>query len=192
MFFPRAKSDCNEEGKAARHSFNRAESGEPYNKARRMIDCMKQDLINLVRKTGKKYVVALSASANRGKTSILLELVDIFRANKTVALVDMAPMLTAKDEMWCFEMDGIRIGVVTGGDDAKAVDMGFDFADRNDCRILFCATRYYSNSPSWQQFLKRCSSGGYAYDWQTVKQYSEATLEVMHRDVAENVLLKML
>ena len=65
-----------------------------------MIDCMKQDLINLVRKTGKKYVVALSASANRGKTSILLELVDIFRANKTVALVDMAPMLTAKEEMW--------------------------------------------------------------------------------------------
>ena len=157
-----------------------------------MIDCMKQDLINLVRKTGKKYVVALSASANRGKTSILLELVDIFRANKTVALVDMAPMLTAKDEMWCFEMDGIKIGVVTGGDDAKAIDMGFDFADRNNCRILFCATRYYSNSPSWQQFLKRCSSGGYAYDWQTVKQYSEATLEVMHRDVAENVLLKML
>ena len=153
---------------------------------------MKQDLINLVKTTGNKYAVALSASANRGKTSILLKLADKFRADKTVVLVDVAPMLTEKDEMWCFEMAGVNIGVVTGGDDANAVDRGFDFADRNKCKILFCATRYYSNSPSWQQFLKRCSSGGYTYDWQTVKQYSEATLEVMHRDVAENVLLKML
>ena len=50
-YFPRAKSDCNKEGKAARHSFNRAESGEPYNKARRK----RQDQMRNVWKIGSRW-----------------------------------------------------------------------------------------------------------------------------------------
>ena len=153
---------------------------------------MKKDLIHLVKTTGKKYAVALSASANRGKTTILRKLADIFRSNHDVTLVDMAPMSTGIDEMWCFEQDGVRICVVTGGDDAEAIDIGFDFARKNDCRILFCATHYYSNSPSWQQFVSRCNNEGYTSDWQTVKAYSTETLNVMHEDVAKNVMYKML
>lgn len=153
---------------------------------------MKENLIHLVKTTGKKYAVALSASANRGKTSILLKLADLFRADKNAALIDMAPMLTANDEMWCFEKEGVRIGIVTGGDDKQSIDKGFEFAHKNDCKILFCATRYYTNSPSWQGFINGCANECYEYDWQTVRAYSEATLETMYRDVAENVLLKML
>ena len=153
---------------------------------------MKKDLIHLVKTTGKKFAVALSASANRGKTTILRKLADIFRADKNVALVDMMPMETGIDEMWCFEQDGVRICVVTGGDDAEAVDMGFNFARKNDCMILFCATHYYSNSPSWQQFVNRCEKEGYVRDWQTVKAYSVETLNVMHDDVAKNIMHGML
>ena len=153
---------------------------------------MKQDLINLVKTTGNKYAVALSASANQGKTSILLRLADKFRADKTAVLVDVSPMKTANDEMWCFEKDGVNICVVTGGDNPEAINMGFDFAKKNDCKVLFCATRYYSNSPSWQSFIDRCAKDGYLDDWQSVYEYSETTIEMMHRDVAENVLLKML
>ena len=153
---------------------------------------MKKDLINLVKTTGKKYAVALSASANHGKTSILLRLADIFRADKTAALVDVAPMKTDNDEMWCFEKDRVRICVVSGGDDSEAVDMGFDFAKKNDCKILFCATHYNSNSSSWQSYSDRCAKDGYVNDWQPVDVYSDAVLDAMHCDVAENVLLKML
>ena len=152
----------------------------------------KEDLINAVKSTGNKYAIALSASTNRGKTAILRKLADIFRADVNYRLVDVAPMKTDKDEMWCFEHSGVRMGIITGGDDDTAVDMGFDFASRNNCQIVFCATRYYANSPSWKQFVNRCSSGGYIYDWQTVKVYSDATLDVMHSDVAQNVLWSML
>ena len=80
---------------------------------------MKQDLINLVKTTGNKYAVALSANANHGKTSILLKLADKFRADKYAALVDVAPMKTGNDEMWCFAKDGVCICVVTGGDNPE-------------------------------------------------------------------------
>ena len=153
---------------------------------------MKSNLINAVKTTGKKYAIALSASANRGKTSILKKLVDMFRADDAAVLVDVAPMKTRIDEMWCFIKDEMRIAIVTGGDTAEMIDAGFDFAKKNGCQILFCSTRYYSNSPSWQQFVNRCGSDGYERDWQTVKVYSKATLNVMHDDVAQNVLWKML
>lgn len=153
---------------------------------------MKKDLINLVKTTGNKYAVALSANANHGKTSTLKKLADAFRAIKVATLVDVSPMQSHNDEMWCFEMDRVRICVITGGDDASAVDAGFDFAAKNECQILFCATRYYSNSPSWSEFLKRCQSDGYAHDWQTTDAYSDATLDAMHTDIAQNVLWKML
>ena len=153
---------------------------------------MKKDLVNAVKSTGNKYAIALSASANRGKTSILRKFVDIFRADVNYRLVDVAPMNTGKDEMWCFEESNVRIGIITGGDDDTAIDMGFDFAKRNDCQIVFCATRYYASSPSWKQFVNRCSRDGYVDDWQTVKAYSDATLDVMHFDVARNVLWSML
>lgn len=153
---------------------------------------VKKDLLNLVKTTGSKYAIALSANANHGKTSILKKLTDEFRANKSAVLVNVSPMQSNNDEMWCFELDGVRIGVVTGGDDASAVDARFDFAIKNGCQILFCATRYYSNSPSWNEFLARCQNDGYIDDWQKVDEYSDATLDVMHSDIAQNVLWKML
>lgn len=153
---------------------------------------MKKDLIHLVKTTGNKYAVALSANANHGKTAILKKLADAFRANKAATLVDMAPMKSPNDEMWCFEMDGVSICVVTGGDDASAVDDGFNFAARNSCKILFCATRYYSNSPSWNEFANRCKTDGYIDDWQTADAYSDETLDAMNTDIAQNVLWEML
>ena len=153
----------------------------------------KQGLIGQVKKGAtKKIAIALSANKDHGKTSILKALADIFRARKGVSLVDMQPMGTDVDEMWCFDIDGVHIGIATGGDDADAIDMAFDFFKKNDCRIVFCATRYYSNSPSWSQFVTRCDNEKYDKDWQGVDEHSPEVLEIMHNDVAENVLFKML
>ena len=88
----------------------------------------KQGLIGQVKKDAtKKIAIALSANKDHGKTSILKALADIFRARKGVSLVDMQPMGTDVDEMWCFDIDGVHIGIATGGDDANAIDMAFDF-----------------------------------------------------------------
>ena len=153
----------------------------------------KQGLIGQVKKNATtKIAIALSANKDHGKTSILKALADMFRAKKGVSLVDMRPMGTDVDEMWCFEKGGIRIGIATGGDDADAIDMAFGFFKKNACRIVFCATRYYSNSPSWTQFVTRCENEGYVRDWQGVDEHSPEVLEIMHKDVAENVLFKML
>ena len=154
---------------------------------------MRNNLMSEARTNGKKkFAIALSAAANHGKTSILRALADIFRTRNGVLLVDMQPMGTDVDEMWCFEKDGIHIGIATGGDDADAINMAFDFFEKNKCRIVFCATRYYSNSPSWNRFVTRCDSDGFERDWQGVDVHTLEVLKVMHQDVAENVLFKML
>ena len=153
---------------------------------------MKSNLIQQVKANGCKYAIALSANANRGKTSILKMFVDFFRRDDSEVMLDMEPMGNNKDEMWCFELDGVKIGIATGGDDASMVDKAFDFFVKNECKIVFCATRYYSNSPSWSRFVYRCANDGYNQDWQGVDAYSIAILEKMHLDIAENVLRNML
>ena len=153
----------------------------------------KQGFIGQVQKDATtKIAIALSANKDHGKTSILKALANIFRAGNGVSLVDVRPMGTGVDEMWCFEKNGVRIGIATGGDDDNAVNVAFDFFEKNTCRIVFCATRYYSNSPSWNQFVTRCDNGGYDRDWQGVDEHSPEVLEIMDKDVAENVLFKML
>ena len=153
---------------------------------------MKSNLIQQVKTSGGKYAIALSANANRGKTTILKMFADSFRRNDLAVMVDMESMGNRKDEMWCFDLDGVKIGIATGGDDASMIDKAFDFFVKNECEIVFCATRYYSNSPSWGKFVDRCTRDGYNQDWQGVDAYSLAILEKMHLDIAENVLRKML
>lgn len=153
---------------------------------------MKQNLIQQVKETGKKYAIALSASANNGKTAILKAFADCFRGDPSVSLVDMASMKTGHDEMWCFLKDSINIGIATGGDNDTSISMAFDFFKKNECKIVFCATRYYSNTSSWAEFVKRCKNDGYERDWESVKGYSPATLSIMHDDIVKNVLIKML
>ena len=153
---------------------------------------MKSNLIEQVKTCGGKYAIALSANANKGKTAILKIFADTFRRDAAVAMLDMKPMGNNKDEMWCFLQDGVKIGIATGGDDPDMIDTAFDFFKTNGCDLVFCATRYYSNAPSWLRFVDRCTTDGYVYDWQGVSAYSPETLDAMHLDIAKNVLRKML
>lgn len=155
------------------------------------LDMMKKNLVQQAKAKGEKYAIALSASANKGKTSILKIFADGFRYDPSVSLVDMAPM-GCGDEMWCFLYDDIYIGIATGGDDDTMIDTAFDFFKKNKCQIVFCATRYYSNSPSWTEFVCRCKKDGFIDDWQGVKEYSQATLSIIYHDIAENTLKMML
>lgn len=153
----------------------------------------KKNLIEQVKRDSTlKIAIALSANKDHGKTSILKALADIFRAKDGVSLVAMQTMGTDVDEMWCFEEEGVRVGIASGGDDDNAINMAFDFFKKNLCRIVFCATRYYSNSPSWSQFVIRCDNEGYERDWQSVDVHTPEVLKIMHQDVAENVLHAML
>lgn len=153
---------------------------------------MKSNLIEQVKTCGGKYAIALSANANKGKTAILKMFADTFRSDAAVAVLDMKPMGNNKDEMWCFLQDGVTIGIATGGDDADMIDKAFDFFKANGCNLVFCATRYNSDEPSWMEFLSRCGADGYSHDWQGVDSYSPETLDVMHLDIAKNVLREML
>lgn len=112
--------------------------------------------------SAKKYAVALAGDAQRGKTTSLKLLVNHLRDLK-MPIVAMQSLPNQIDEMWCFDVEGIRVGVATGGDDDEIVRKEFDFFKLHACRVVFIATRYKVDQSSWSEFENQCKAKGFDY-----------------------------
>lgn len=98
--------------------------------------------------------IALYAAGNRGKTITLNMLIDMLKANGA-KIVDEIAVNNGADRCFCCKHKGRTVGVATGGDDGNAINVNFDFFDKYNCDIVFCATRLKANSSSWRAFYDR-------------------------------------
>ena len=94
--------------------------------------------------------VALYAAANRGKTTTLKLLIEELKADGAIVLDEIRTF----DILFCCKYKGKTVGVATGGDYGQKVKENFDFFNKYNCDIAFCAVRSRSDSSSWKEFAK--------------------------------------
>ena len=98
--------------------------------------------------------VVLYAAANRGKTATLKFLIGNLESNGAAVIEKQEGC----DTLFCCKYKGKTIGVATGGDYGGALNEAFDFFNKYNCDIVFCATHLRSDSGSWQAFAERSSA----------------------------------
>nr|WP_318660111.1 hypothetical protein [uncultured Treponema sp.] len=83
-----------------------------------------------------KRVIALYASANKGKTTTLNRLIDL------LSLISDYYEKCRSDEGWAyFEIRGLKVVVCTPGDSKVEVKENIKFSQKYDCDIFVTATR---------------------------------------------------
>ncbi|MCH5283076.1 MAG: hypothetical protein J1E59_05420 [Treponema sp.] len=85
-----------------------------------------------------KKIVALYASANKGKTTTLNKLIDLLEA---VAVLDEKIRISDDDFQASFEFFGKKVVVCTAGDYGEATQESISFAKKHGYDILVTATR---------------------------------------------------
>ena len=89
-------------------------------------------------------IISLNGRPQCGKTHTLLALCDILA--KTTATLDEETI--DKDKRMTFAMDGVIIGVCTGGDNKEIIQSNIDYFDRHHAAIAVTANRSKA-APKW-------------------------------------------
>lgn len=90
-----------------------------------------------------KTVIILKQNKDRGKTSTLNYLIDLFKAIATASCLDAPSFPDVEDQAVVIPIEGGRIGIVTLGDPGyeKQFQTWLDFCHNNKCDIIVVATR---------------------------------------------------
>ena len=83
-----------------------------------------------------RKIIALYASANKGKTSTLSILIDL------LSLVSSESNVWRTKEGWGqFKINDVAVGVCTPGDDKSSIESNINYFNENECEVIVTATR---------------------------------------------------
>lgn len=83
-----------------------------------------------------RKIIALYASANKGKTSTLSILIDL------LSLVSSESNVWRTKEGWgWFKINDVAVGVCTPGDDKSSIESNINYFNENECEVIVTATR---------------------------------------------------
>lgn len=83
-----------------------------------------------------RKIIALYASANKGKTCTLNILIDL------LSLVSSESNVWKTKEGWgWFKINDITVGVCTPGDDKSSIDSNINYFNKNECEVIVTAAR---------------------------------------------------
>ena len=90
-----------------------------------------------------KTVIILKQNKDRGKTSTLNYLIDMFKAIATASCLNAPSFPDVEDQAVVIPIEGGRIGIVTLGDPGyeEQFQTWLDFCHNNKCDIIVVATR---------------------------------------------------
>lgn len=86
-------------------------------------------------------VVVLADAANRGKSSAIKGVAEIFANKPACQVVDRTPISTIDENMIIKTGQGDLIAFCSGGDDFEMVDRNIKYAQSHSCDILVSASR---------------------------------------------------
>lgn len=94
----------------------------------------------------KPKIIALWGKESRGKTHTLNLVATLLKFNRDAAIIKgEIPANLSNDSIYIVEYHNKKIGIVTYGDDGKALSKAF-FDIENDCDLYICATRTKDSS----------------------------------------------
>ena len=138
---------------------------------------------------GIHLAIALYAAGGRGKTTTLTKLIEKLELSKAEVLEKRPVWEGASDTLFCCKYKRRTVGVATGGDIERLIEEAFEFFDKYNCDVVFCATRSRSDSNSWQAFSEKT----YARHIRVVcvkkrETDNEAEQEVVNADQADELM----
>ncbi len=137
---------------------------------------------------GIHLAIALYAASNRGKTITLKKLVEYLKADKAVVLEERPVYEGSLDLLFCCKYKNRTVGIATGGDAADMISLAFEFFNKYNCDIVFCATRSRSDSNSWQTFLKNTEAKSIRFMSVRKVEVAEPEQEVANSSQARDLM----
>ncbi|MBD2812347.1 hypothetical protein ID853_16030 [Xenorhabdus sp. Vera] len=109
-----------------------------------------------------KKIFALKGSTRTGKTKTLKD----HLLKKLATLSNSVPIYKSKDEGYdvtvIFVINNIRVGVSTGGDNAKIIDENVGYLIKEECEIIISATRTKGGTID---AIKKLAGKEYLIEW---------------------------
>lgn len=91
-----------------------------------------------------KKVFVLKGKRDTGKTQKLKNLIHLFMSYPRSCVIQSAK--NNNDILVAFSYKGVQIGIATGGDNKKDLELNFKFFENQECAIVITAWSVYRNS----------------------------------------------
>ena len=124
-------------------------------------------------KLANKIVIALYGRSNIGKTATLKKVID--KLGRKYKVNDARETLsTANDKLVIVDIDGVKVGISTGGDEKNMIKGCITKLFNKGCNIIVTATR--SRCAPVEVVEEFCETNNYKLDW--VKKSSTVSKEI--------------